>query len=208
MNLRNLQKLSGIAVMLGALLMAVYTLGFTFLISLRLPIGKTLLMVLNPNWTWLTITVFFGILFLMFGFLGIYLRIVDKAKLTGLLGYIFIELAYLLQASKVTWEIFIYPTLAHNRRASFLLAEGILKNASLVSLFRTCASVTILIGTILFCAAIIRSKKFPAISGWLVLIGAVLYGIGPLLNVFWAMGGIFIFACGCFMLGKNLLQTK
>ena len=189
--------------------MAIYSIGFTFLIANRLTsMNNTAQMIQSPHWVWLAVTVFIGILCLMFGYMGIYSKIFDKTKSIGLVGFILIEIAYLLQAAKVTWEIFLYPVIMGNPISAFLLADGVLKHSGPVGIYKDIASLTILIGISLFCWAITRSKQFPKASGYLVFFGAVLYGISPMLNFYYGLSGIFIFAAGCFLLGKTLITGK
>lgn len=206
MDIKSIQKIGGISLILGSILFVVYTVCFALLIPLKTGTGQPSDMVQNPNWLWLAVTVFFGILLLIFGFSAIYSKIYNKTGVSGLVGYISIQIAYIFQAAKVTWEIFIYPVIVNNEKAIFLFNDNVLKHSNGFMIFRTAASLTILLGIILFSSAIIRSKEFSKSSGLLVLAGALIYGIGPVLNVYFAMAGIFIFAVGCLLLGKRLFE--
>jgi hypothetical protein len=65
--------------------------------------------VLSPPWIGLAGIAFAGVVLMVFGFAAVYSRLYQDAGSLGLVGFVFIEIAYLLQACKVTWEIFIYP---------------------------------------------------------------------------------------------------
>jgi hypothetical protein len=205
MNIRSIQKIGGVSLILGSFLLAVYTTAFIFTITLKITPNSAAAMIQNPNWLWLACTVFIGIICLLFGFVAVYSKLYDKTGASGLLGFIFIQFAYLLQAAKVTWEICLYPVIVNNEKSAFLFTDNILKSSFMFSVFRITASTAILVGIILFCTAIFRSKVFPKAGGLLVFCGALLYGLGPLFNVYIAMAGIFIFAAGCFILGKKLI---
>jgi hypothetical protein len=119
-----------------------------------------------------------------------------------------VEFAHLLQACKVTWEICLYPIMVNNTGSVFLLSDGVLKNDPLVSGFRTVASLSILVGIVSFCIAIIRSKEFPRPAGYMVLVGALLYGIGPMLALAVAITGIATFSAGCLWIGFHLCKKN
>jgi hypothetical protein len=123
------------------------------------------------------------------------------------LGFVFIELAYLLQACKVTWEVFLLPIIARDPSAVALLRDGILRQHPLMLAFKMSASATILLGIVLFCFALVRSREFPRVAGILIFVGALLYAAGPALSVLVATSGILIILSGgCLILGLRLTR--
>jgi hypothetical protein len=106
-----LEKVGGTSLILGSFLLAAYSALFPVL----LPVGSGSLdyvqMVLNPNWTRLAVIAFAGVILMLVGFYAVYSRIRSVAGLVGAVGFLFIEAAYLLQACKVTWELFLYPVI-------------------------------------------------------------------------------------------------
>ena len=208
MQLKTIQKLGGISIILGALLLLTYSVCFPLCLPLDQVKNDFTLLVLNTNWLWITSVSFFGVIFMIFGFTAVYSTIFSESGLIGFLGYLFVQIAYLLQACKVTWEIFLYPTIAINKTSQFLLRDLVIKNSSLVTIFRTSASVTIFLGIILLCISLMRSKFYPKIAGILIFIGALIYGLGPFLPLIIAISGIFIFSIGCFILGLKLMKNN
>jgi 1,4-dihydroxy-2-naphthoate octaprenyltransferase len=208
MTISTLRKLGGTALMLGSLLLTAYSACFYFILPITDVRRDMTLAVLNPNWIWIAALALFGVILMIFGFTAVYSKLHEGSGASGLLGYIFVVVAYLIQASKVTWEIFIYPILAADSNTIFLLRDAVIKNNELVKYFRLSASLTILVGIILFCLALVRSKEFPKAAGVLVFAGAVLYGMGPMLSVYMAIGGIAVFSIGCFVLGLNLMKSQ
>ncbi len=203
-----LGKSGGFAIIAGSILLFVYSALFTVL----LPIGHGqydfVQVVLNPNWTRLALIALLGILLMMIGFYTVYERLRVNGGLVAALGFLFIELAYLLQACKVTWELFVYPVLATHTHSAFILGDGILKQDPAVTMFRTISSLTILIGIILFCLSLYRSGKFPKTAAILIFIGALVYGLGPLLSLYASIAGILTLAIGCAMLGVRLFKPQ
>ena len=206
MQLSDIQKLGGVSLILGSVLLFVYSVLFPFLLPMKEMNADFTLLVLNPNWISLGVCVFAGVILMIFGFSAVYSKLYAESGLFGLLGFIFVELAYILQASKVTWEIFLWPVIASHRESQFLLRDFIIKNSALVTTFRVLAGITIFLGIILFCIALIRSMRFPKIGGILIFVGAFMYGLGPLLSVYVAMAGIFILSIGCTIIGLTLMK--
>ncbi len=206
MKLTTLQKLGGISLVLGALLLTAYSVLFTTLLPTHEMYHDFTVVVLDSHWIPIATVAFFGVLQAMFGFTIVYSKLYQDSGVLGLLGYIFIEIAYLLQACKVTWEIFLYPIISGNQAAATLLRDGILQHHSLVVMFKSTANLTILAGIVLFCWALFRSKAFPKIAGVLVFIGALMYGAGPVFLV--RMIGISIFSIGCLILGITMFREK
>ena len=124
MNIFTLEKVGGISLILGSFLLAAYSALFPAL----LPVGNGtydyVQMVLNPNWVRLAAIAFVGVILMLIGFYAVYSRIRSGAGLVGAVGFLFIEAAYLLQACKVTWELFLYPVIAVASRVGFPVARS------------------------------------------------------------------------------------
>jgi hypothetical protein len=208
MKLSTLQKFGGISLILGSLLLTAYSVLFSFLLPVNEIRHDMTTAVLNPNWIAIAAVAFFGVIFMVFGFAAVYSKIYEESGALGFLGYIMIEIAYILQACKVTWEICLYPVIAGNQGSITLLRDFILQHSRFVTLFGMTARTTIFLGIILFCTALMRSKQFPKLGGALVFAGALIYGLGPLLSVVVAINGIVILSIGCLILGLNLMSSK
>jgi len=204
MRLSTLQRLSATALIAGSVLLAVYAIAFPALLPLDRMATDFAQLVLSPHWLWLAGIAFAGVLLMVAGFAGIYSRLYASAGWTGLIGFAGIELAYLLQACKVTWEIFLYPTIAAHPTAVTLLRDGIIKHSELVGGFRRGATLAILVGTVLFCFTLVRSHAFPKSGGIVLFAGALLYGLH--LNTPSAIAGILIHSLGCLILGLRLFR--
>jgi hypothetical protein len=206
MHLLSLEKLGGISLIVGSLLMAVYSAMFSILMPIRGGAIDYVQVVLNPNWLWLAILVFIGLLLMIVGFYAVYSQIRTKAGIVGAAGFLFIEAAYFFQACKVTWEIFLFPIIAAHSETAFLLRDGVIKDDPAVGVFRLVSSITIFIGILLFCFAMYRSGEYHKAPPVLIFTGALVYALGPMFSKFVALAGIFTFAMGCFILGACLIK--
>jgi hypothetical protein len=206
MELSKLQKLGGISLIIGSTLFTAYSILFFTILPVNSVRHDITLAILNQNWIWIAMLAFFGVILMIFGFTAVYSKLYMESGIIGFLGYLFVEIAYLLQACKVTWEIFLYPVIAGNQSSILLFKDSVLKNSNLIIAFKNVASITIFIGIVLFCIALVRSKEFPKSAGLLIFTGALLYGLGPILSIFIAIGGIVILSIGCLIAGLKLIK--
>lgn len=206
MKLGAIQKAGGFSLIVGAALLTVYAIAFPVFLPESTGARRDMAaIVLSPNWLWITLVVFCGVILTMLGYAAVYTRLYSNAGLAGLLGFLAIEIAYLLQACKVTWELCLYPVIAAHAGAAPLLRDQLLKNATQVVIFRSVASLFILAGIVLFCLTLIRSREFPKIAGVLIFLGALTYAIGPSFSLLIAIAGIFTVGIGSLVLGWNLI---
>lgn len=208
MKTHSVDKFGAVAIITGSLLFALYSLMFPILLPAKTGGFDMVDVVLNPNWRWLAVISFAGILFMMAGFYGAYGRIRESGGIMGAAGFLFIEAAYLLQACKVTWELIFYPIIASHPESAFLLRDAVIKHDFAMVIFRSVASGVIFIGIVLFCWTLYRSEQFPKSASTLIFTGALIYAIGPVATVYVSVLGIFILAVGCLQLGARLLKPQ
>jgi len=145
---------------------------------------------------------------MMFGFTAVYSKLYVESGVIGLLGFVFAIIAYILQVMHYYMGNFSLPIIASNQASLFLIKDLVIDNDVMVTALGWLAIATILIGIILFCIALIRSKYFSKHTGILILVGAFMYGLGPLLSVAIAIAGIFILSVGCSILGLQLIKNE
>jgi hypothetical protein len=198
------QRLGGIAIILGSVFLTAWAICWSTLLPVHERTRDLSIIILDPHWIWIASLAFPGIILMIFGYTAVYSRLYDKAGISGFIGYIFIIIAYIFQAAKVTWEIFVYPIIVSYAPSLPLFSGKILTQHPQFILFRWLASVTIFIGVILFCITLLRSREFPKSAGILIFCGAVIYAVGPILNVYLAIAGVLILSVGCFILGYTM----
>lgn len=209
MKLGSLQKIGGISLILGSSLLTIYAIAFPVLLPSSTSAQRDMAAIaLSPNWQWITLVAFHGVILTMFGYAAVYTRLYSKSGVIGLLGFLFLEIAYLLQACKVTWEAFLFPVIASHEGAAPLLRDQLLKHSQHVIVFRTVASLFILMGIVLFCFTLIRSREFPKSAGALIFLGAVTYAVGPAFSTLVAIAGIFTVSIGSLILGWKLMREQ
>lgn len=196
------------ALLAGSVLLAIYNISFFSLLPFHDGKLDRLQAFLNPNWLWITFLSFLGILLLMAGFFSVFFSIKSSSGLIGVLGILFVELAYAFQLSKVSWELFLYRPIAENAAANILISEGILFQDKNIIAFKIVSSIIIFLGLIFFCTALLRSKLYSRVSASFIFIGALIYGLGPIVGSYYALWGILIFCLGSLLLALQLFKLK
>ena len=201
--------MGGVSLILGSALLTIYAIVFPVLLPGATDAHRDMAAIaLSPNWLWIALVAFLGVVLTIFGYAAVYSRLYSKSGLTGLLGFLFIEIAYLLQACKVTWEVFLYPVIAAHEGAAPLLRDELLRHSQHVVIFRSVADFFIIVGIVLFCFTLIRTREFPKIAGAFIFLGALTYALGPVFSLLIAIAGIFTVSIGSLILGLNLIRGQ
>jgi hypothetical protein len=206
MQLSTIQKLGGFSVITGSVLLFIYSACFFLVLPFDKVFQDPVLFISNANYGRIAVTAFVAVNLLIFGFASVYSELYSKSGLVGLLGFIFIELAYILQACKISWEIFLYPVIIGQESSLFLFRDMIVQHSASVGAMKMLSSAVIFIGILLFCISLLRSKVFSRTAAVLIFVGALLYGLGPMIGVIIAICGVFILSIGCSMLGWKLIR--
>ena len=207
MTIASFERLGAACFMVGSTLLA----GYAVLFAVLIPVGGAgadySLVVLDSNWRRLSLVAFIAILFMLTGLDAVFSRIRATAGLTGTIGFVFTKITFVLQACMLTWELLVDPIIAANAGSAFLLREGIIANDPGMVMFRWGAIVSILLSTILFGVAIYRSKEFPSSALAVIIIGAVVYAIGPMISIILAVAGVIALSVGCILIGARLWRA-
>ncbi len=208
MKLSSIQRLGGISLIAGAFLLTAYAVLRPLIMPVKEKISDITIIISNPNWVLISTISFIGVLLMVFGFAGVYSRIYANAGILGLLGFIFVELAYIFQACQLAWEIFIFPAIVSYGPSIPLFRDGIIFHSPLFSLFGIIFKGSIFLGILIFCISLIISRKFHMSAAILILAGAVVYAIGPALSTYVGVAGIFVLSVGCLILGMGLIRGR
>jgi hypothetical protein len=197
-------RLGGLALIVGSALLAVYAILFAVL----LPVGASYdQLVVAPSWRPLALTALVGVLLLLSGFYAVYVRMRPTAGTLGAIGFAFVGIAYIFQVCRITWELCIDPVIASRPESVFLLRDMVLFNDPVTAGFRLASTLTIFVGTVLFSIALYRSREYPKAAAILTGLGALVYGIGPMVSIFVAIAGIVTFSIGCLLIGARYANT-
>ena len=160
--------------------------------------------VLSPWWVPLTTLAFAGVLLMLAGLDALYERARPSSGRLGWTGLVVLKLALILQACKLTWELFLDPIIAARPQAAFLVRDAVIFNDAAVVVFRQVSAITLVAGVVLFGVPLYRSGLLPRRAAALIAAGALLYAIGPMLSTLVAVAGVVVLSIGCAWLGLRL----
>jgi hypothetical protein len=204
MSAPSLERVGGACVIFGATLLAAYGVLFVLL----LPIGQGTVdyarLVLNPYWMPLALVALVGVISILAGVDAIYARVRRSAGVAGTIGLLLTKVALVLQACILTWELLLHPIIAAHPDSVFLLRDRVIVTSSAMKAFQWAVLTTIGLGAPLFGFAVFRSAQFPRGAILLIVLGAVVYAIGPPISVYVAVGGVIMCALGFVLIGARL----
>lgn len=202
------ERIGSIAIVLGATLLAVYAALF----ALLLPVGggafDYVAAVGSPHWRTIAIVAFAGVIALLVGLDAIYSRMRTTAGWTGLAGLLLTKVALILQASVITWELLLDPIIAAHPASAFLLRDRVILHDRPMAVFRVVLLAVIVLGALAFGVAVYRSAKFPKAAVLLLVAGAAVYAIGPMISILLAIAGVILFAIGGILIGARLWRVE
>lgn len=201
------ERLGAAFIVVGSALLAVYAALF----SLLLPIGSGGFdyprLVVNPYWKQLALLAFLGVVSMLTGLDAIHSRMRATAGFMGTVGLVLTKVALLLQACVLTWELLLDPIVAAHAESAFLLRDGVIARDPGMAIFRWVFLSTIVVGALLFGLAIYRSNQFPKPAIVLIVVGAAVYAVGPVVSVLLAIGGVIMVAGGGLLIGVRLWRV-
>lgn len=207
MTVSSYERLGAACIVIGSTLLAAYAVLFTLLLPVRSGDFDYSRVVLSPYWTRIAFLAFIGVISLLSGLDALYSRIRATAGFTGAIGLLFTKVALLLQACVLTWELLLDPIVAAHPESSFLLRDGVIATDPAMAIFRWALLGTIAVGALLLGLAVYRSNQFPKPAIGLIVVGALVYAVGPMVSVLLAVGGVIMFSIGCLLIGGRLWRA-
>src|SRR4029453_13660982 len=139
---------------------------------------------------------FIGVVSVLAALDAVYSRIRATVGLTGTIGLFFTKVALLLQACVLTWELLLDPIIARHSESSFLLRDRVIATDPAMTIFFWAFLCTIVVGAVLLGVAVYRSNQLPKPAIVLIIVGAMVYAVGPMVSVFLAVSGVILFSIG------------
>lgn len=169
MSSRTLYRLSGGTLIVGSLLIAISSIVGAILFPGH---SSTQEQVLSSTWTLVTLITLIGSLLFVIGLPGVYLRQAGRAGVLGLVGFILLFFAILLEgATFSSIQATILPFLA--QKAPQFLAGNSLPVG--VFLLLIVSGLMQMIGSILLGIATMRAHVFPRWAGILLIVSGIIF---------------------------------
>ena len=201
------ERLGAFCIVIGSTLLGAYAVLF----ALLLPIGSGAFdysrIVLSPQWTRIALLAFIGVVCILAGLDAVYSRMRATVGFVGTVGLLFTKVALLLQACVLTWELLLDPLIAAHPESSFLLRDRVIATDPAMVIFFWAFLCTIVIGSLLFGLAVYRSNQFPKPAIVTIVVGAIVYAVGPMISVLLAVSGVIMLSIGCLLIAVRLWRA-
>lgn len=193
-------RFAAVTLIAGSLLLVAYAALTPFVLGLVAGSFDYVAAVNGRWWRPLNATALSGVLLLLFALDPLY-AIVRTKSWGAWFGYVLLKLAFVLQACKITWQLFLDPVIAARPEAAFLFRDGVFLDDIAIGWFRAMSAAAIAGGVLLFGAALYRSGRVPSRALALIVAGAAGYVAGMMVSIYLATAGIVFVGAGCVMLG-------
>jgi len=197
------RRLGGASIIAASVLLCIYGALFPIALpAIRSPLDYSRA-VLSPWWVPLTTMAFAGVLLMLAGLDALHERAHPTSGFAWT-GLAILKLALILQACRLTWELFVDPVLAGHPQSAFLLRDAVIFNDAAVVIFRQVSAIALVAGVVLAGVTLHRSGVLPRRAAALIVAGALLYAVGPMLSTLVAVAGVIVLSIGCAWLGLRL----
>lgn len=181
-----------------------------FLMPVFLPVKESSahfeLMVLDNNWVQINVIGLVSTLLLTLGFPGFYMKGQDKLKKAGFIGLIMASTGLVLFACIQYYETLIWPAAARIN-PELLQVNGALVSGDIgVAAGLVFAGALLGLGYMLFGIAALKTRSYPGIPIWFIMIGAPVFGNGIVFPV--RTAGLLLLCSGTIWLAKAILNDR
>ena len=180
-----------------------------FLMPAFLPVGDATdnfqNLVLDSDWIWVNLIGLISILFLIPGVPGYYLKLNDKTNKVGFAGLATATTGLVLYACIQYYETIIWPVVAQIN-PDMVAVDGALVSGNEIVVAGLLISGAVLgVGFILYGIGLLKTREFPNIPVWFMIVGAPVFGVGVVFPV--RTIGLILFCTGLFWLSMILRRS-
>jgi hypothetical protein len=185
----------------------VLLLAYWYLYAILMPyrdLDKTLsILVLDKDWFFVNVLGVAGSIVGMLGLVGIMLKSADSFGYFGIISFALAFIGTVLLTGALLWDTIIWPILA-NFDPSMLDFNGPIYMSKTFVPFFIISGIIYSVGYIMLGFAMAKTGLFPNLAGYLLAIGAPLFGFGSMLGklqVYPRSIGITLFSIGLIWIG-------
>lgn len=182
-----------------------------FLMPISLPVAESATnfqaMILDKDWIFVNTIGLISVIFLTLGFPGFYLKEFEKFNKTGYTGVILATVGLILFVCIQYYETLIWPAAAQINPELLKVKGALVSGNSHVVAGLLVSGVFFGLGYILFGISALRTKSFPKLPVWFLIVGAPVFGNGILFPV--RTLGLILFSIGTIWLANHIrLDSK
>jgi len=203
-------RLAGICNIIFGSVFIIYWIAYGIALPVRELKTSIVPLVSDPDWVWVNTVGITSTLFGIIGLTGLHYIQIDKKKFYGTIGFFLAVLGLIFLGGQLLWETFVWKILV-NSQSNLLNFDGpVFTNKPLLGVMIT-GGLAFSIGYLLIGFACRLVDKLPNFGIQLFILGAPLFGLGPLfgpLQQIVRTVGIILFAAGIIWTGFRMAKIK
>ena len=203
-------RLAGICNVIFGSIFIIYWIAYGIALPVQELKTSIVPLVSDPDWVWINTVGIISTLFGIIGLTGLHYIQIDKKKFYGTIGYFFAVFGLILLGGQLLWETFVWKILV-NSQSNLLNFDGpVFTNKPLLGVMIT-GGLVFSVGYLLIGFACRLCDKLPNFGIQLFILGAPLFGLGPLfgpLQQIIRTIGIVLFATGIIWTGLRMARIK
>ncbi len=198
---------SGFMNLIAGLTLIIYWYAFAILLPYRQLSTTLAILVKNRNWQWINGLGVLGALAGLLGLAGVYGVQLPNASVSAAIGYYIATLGTTLLLGSMLWDTILWPILEKHDE-SLLAFQGPIYSSRTFLPFFIVSGLIYSLGFVLVGIGIVQSNTLPETAGYLVAVGAPLFGLGAMFGnfqVYVRSAGITLLSLGLIWIGLFIL---
>ena len=163
-------------------------------------------MILDKDWVFINLIGLVSVILIALGFPGFYLKEFDKLNKSGFIGVILASTGLILFACIQYYETLIWPAAAEIDPELLDIKGALVSGNSHVAAGLLVSGAFLGLGYILFGISALRSKSFPKLPVWFLIVGAPVFGNGILFPI--RTLGLILFSAGTIWLANCIRKDS
>lgn len=193
---------------ISGLALLVYWYAFAILLPYRDLSTTLVILVKNRNWQWINGLGVLGALAGLLGQAGIYIFQLPSAGSFAVAGYYVATLGTALLLGTMLWDTILWPILVNHDETLLSFQGPVYLSRTFLPFFVT-SGLVYSAGFVLVGIGILQANTLPAAAGYLVAVGAPLFGLGAMFGkyqVYPRSTGVTLMGIGLLWIGLAMLS--
>jgi heme/copper-type cytochrome/quinol oxidase subunit 3 len=199
-----MRLVNALCLVFGAIALSCYACLFLMLMPVERAARDFAALVREPLWMPLACLAMLGLALLTIGLLAV-VRDTNLKRLQRELTLAIIAIALLLNFANLTWEAFVFPAIAKDTRAVFVLNDGIIRDFVSVRAFHMLRIVVSALALGLFVRGTWRARTYATPGGALVGLGLCALTFEAMLAPQLVVAGALALCAGGVVLGRDMM---
>ncbi len=195
------QRNSGILLMVYATMMLAFACLWHFALPFHGDLANYRDMVSHEYWPLINTIGWIAVPIGIFAIVSLHHSHEKNVGWSGRSGFILVISAFFIHGCLLSWETFIWPEIADNIKAVFLITEGVFLQSRSIVLLYSLFSLTFALGFVLLGTAWLKTRLFPKAAVIMIMAGASIYALAVAFGGYTGLIAFTMYLTGLFYIG-------